>query len=202
MARTVRKLTQLPKKIPLQVKVLGVASLLDLLLIIFNRFLVFLIRHNFPETTNHILATLKDWTELFIPGLTILIFLFGIGILYLNIAIKKRYDPYPFVIRSIQFDFWLQTVNLCISLDQETILLPNVRKIKKGADNNQKAFEIEIIADFKERMLSLNDAINSYLAHHNSEYHVFESYEIKGWIRYILTTNFEKEQLRGEDIEI
>ena len=202
MARTIRKLTQLPKKIPLQVKLLGVASLLDLLLIIFNRFLVFLIRHNFPETANHILTTLKNWTEFLIPGLTILIFLFGIGILYLNIAIKKRYDPYPFIIRSIYFDFWLQTVNLCISLDQETILLPNVRKIKKGTDNNQKAFEIEIIADFKERMLSLNDAINSYLAHHNSEYHVFESYEIEGWIRYILTTNFEKEQLRGEDIEI
>ncbi|ELB17605.1 TPA: hypothetical protein J0V08_000256 [Enterococcus faecium] len=202
MARTVKKLTQLPKKIPLQVKVLGVASLMDLLLIIFNRLLVFLMQHDFPEIINHILIILRDWTKTIIPGLTILIFLFGIGILYLHIAIKKRYDPFPFVIRSIYFDFWLQTVNLCIPLDQETILLPNVRKIKKGNDNNQKAFEIEILADFKERMLSLNDAINSYLAHHNSEYHVFESYEINGWIRYILTTNFEKEQLRGEDIEL
>ncbi|RJZ32065.1 hypothetical protein DYZ54_01573 [Listeria monocytogenes] len=48
MARTVKKLTQLPKKIPLQVKVLGVASLMDLLLIIFNRLLVFLMQHDFP----------------------------------------------------------------------------------------------------------------------------------------------------------
>lgn len=94
---------------------------------------------------------------------------------------SKKYDPSPFVIRSIYFDFWLQTVNLCIPLDQEIILFPNVRKIKKGNDNNQKAFKIEIIADFKERMLSLNDAINIYLAHHNSKYHVFESYEINGW---------------------
>lgn len=202
MARTVNKQTQLPKLIPLHVKVLGVASLLDLLIIILNRFLVFLIQHDFPETTNHFLTILRDWTEIIIPGLPILIFLFGIGILYLHMAIIKRYDPYPFVLRSIYFDFWLQTVYLCIPLDQETILLPNVRKIKKGNDNNQKAFEIEIIADFKERMLSLNDAINSYLAHHNSVYHVFESYEINGWIRYILTTNFEKEQLRGEDIEL
>ena len=94
---------------------------------------------------------------------------------------SKKYDPYPFVIQSIYFDFWLQTVNLCIPLDQEIILFPNVRKIKKGNDSNQKAFKIEIIADFKERMLSLNDAINIYLAHYNSKYHVFESYEINGW---------------------
>ncbi|MGX7367181.1 hypothetical protein [Enterococcus casseliflavus] len=202
MARTVNKQTQLPKTIPLQVKVLGGVSLMDLLIIIFNRLLVFLIEHDFPKTANHILTQLIDWTEIVIPGLTILIFLFGTGILYLHYAIKKRYDPYPFVIRNIYFDFWLQTVNLCIPLDQETILLPNVRRIKNGTDNTLKAFEIEIIADLKEKMLLLNDAINSYLAHHNSEYHVFESYEINGWIRYVLTTNFEKDQLRGEDIEL
>lgn len=89
MARTVRKLTQLPKKIPLQIKVLGVASLIDLLLIIFNRLLVFLMHQDFPETTNHILIILRDWTNIIIPGLTILIFLFGIGILYFYYAIKK-----------------------------------------------------------------------------------------------------------------
>lgn len=72
MARTVKKLTQLPKKIPLQVKVLGVASLIDLLLIIFNRLLVFLMQHDFPEIINHILIILRDWTKTIIPGLTIL----------------------------------------------------------------------------------------------------------------------------------
>ena len=79
MARTVKKLTQLPKKIPLQVKVFGVVSLMDLLLIIFNRLLVFLMQHDFPETINHILIILRDWTKTIISGLTILIFLFGIG---------------------------------------------------------------------------------------------------------------------------
>lgn len=89
MARTVRKPTQLPKKIPLRVKGLGVASLMDLLLIIFNIFLVFLMHQDLPETTKHILIILRDWTKIIITGLTILIFLFGIGILYFYYAIKK-----------------------------------------------------------------------------------------------------------------
>ena len=86
---------------------------------------------DFPETTNHILIILRDLTKIIIPGLTILIFLFGIGLLYFTMP-SKKYDPYPFVIQSIYFDFWLQTVNLCIPLDQEIILFPNVRKIKRA----------------------------------------------------------------------
>ena len=110
---------------------------MDLLLIIFNRLLVFLMHQDFPETTNHILIILRDLTKIIIPGLTILIFLLVLAF-YIFTMPSKKYDPYPFVIQSIYFDFWLQTVNLCIPLDQEIILFPNVRKIKKGNDSNQK----------------------------------------------------------------
>lgn len=107
-------------------------------------------------------------------------------------------DPLHFVLYR-KLDYFFQNVGVFMKHSKNKVLIPAVRKVKSS---NDIAFEIEVIGDKKEKLLSLNDSLNSYLAQKNVEYRIAESYEKEGWIRYILVPNYLEDRLEGESIEL
>lgn len=107
-------------------------------------------------------------------------------------------DPLHFVMYR-KLDYFFQNVGIFMKHSKGKVLIPAVRKVK---NSNDIAFEIEVIGDKKEKLLSLNDSLNSYLAQKNVEYRIVESYEKEGWIRYILVPNYLADRLEGDSIEL
>lgn len=107
-------------------------------------------------------------------------------------------DPLHFVLYR-KLDYFFQNVGVFMKHSKNKVLIPAVRKVK---NSNDIAFEIEVIGDKKEKLLSLNDSLNSYLAQKNVEYRIVESYEKEGWIRYILAPNYLADRLEGDSIEL
>lgn len=107
-------------------------------------------------------------------------------------------DPIYLMINR-RLDYFLQTVGIYLKYNKDKVLMPKVRRVN---DENIKAFEIEIIGDKKEKLLSLNSSLNSYLSQKYAEYKIIESYEKDGWVRYILTPDYLADQLDGDSIEL
>lgn len=123
---------------------------------------------------------------------------FAIWIYVREVLFYFTEDPIYLMVNR-RLDYFLQTVGIYLKYNKDKVLIPKVRKVN---DENIKAFEIEIIGDKKEKLLSLNSSLNSYLSQKYAEYKIIESYEKDGWVRYILAPDYLADQLDGDSIEL
>lgn len=138
---------------------------------------------------------IATWIQIvsFLIVITYLIWLFIREVLFYITG-----DPIYLVINR-RLDYFLQNVGVYMKYNKDKVMLPGIRRVK---DENIKAFEIEIIGDKKEKLLSLNSALNSYFSQKCTEYKIIESYEKEGWVRYILTPDYQADQLEGDSLEL
>lgn len=196
MAHTVKKIVK-RNGFSLRVLVLGWGLLINLLLLVIHSSINKCLQtYTTPIYIKEMLISLENWISILfnlsmtLSGVVLITWLIN------KLLIKENDNPFKIVCNG-KLDYWFQTVGVFVNFDNDHVLVPNVRKIKV---DGIWGFEIEILGDHKKKMIELNESLNVFLAQKGSTFRIIESYELNGWIRYILSTDISKDQIGGDEL--